>query len=747
MLILQRIEIENFVCFDDIVVEPSTDPERPLTVIRAENGSGKTTFLRALRWGMYGEKGLPGEVPSRFPIHPAWWHPDAKGIETRVSIEFEADGSSRNYTSTENDTALYRLDRIVKTIGVETVKDDEQDFRRIEEQPPMLMVKELDGTWNKHEKGPDAVVEELLPWSLRDFFVMDTDEVTDFVGGSENKTIPRQQVQEKTTGAITSLLGIDVFKGARGRVEGAARNFSKKATKAIGDQRLIDLEEELSGARATKSDLESKISKETDREAELKDNLERVVDDLEAELQRSGSHEDLRKRLRVNDEQYQGAVKSRNDCTAQLAEDLEATDLLACLGSTPISSTYDFLKPLHDQGKIPVAHLPFVQRLMESGRCVCGQTLLAHNEHGKRVKKRIDEAAAEAERAGFLFQLHEAVLSLKLSAESSTWNDRREENAARLAELDEKISGLKNEKKDIDAKLESIDDARISLLRGERDAVQEQLGGCTLNLSRHRDRLPELGERIASLESTISQRQRNERAAADHRASEEIARHVVKILDSAYSAIEDKQVDDLSERMGHLFRQIAANVSDDDYTDAQPNKATLRMIAQVGVRPVEASTDKFEIFALNNRGRPMPPVQINGASRRVMALSFVLALCIESRTRAPLIADSLLNFMSGAVRRNTLQATSEHSNQPILLLTGSDLEAQSEVETVTQHAGATYTLTGQWDAIDSGSGGDVVNWTQQRQVSLLCRCGPRQYCEICERTGQAGAPGWNRLTN
>ncbi|MDE0701435.1 MAG: ATP-binding protein [Acidimicrobiaceae bacterium] len=153
MLILQRVEIENFVCFVDIVVEPSTDPERPLTVIRAENGSGKTTFLRALRWGMYGEKGLPGEVPSRFPIHPAWWHPDTKGIETRVSIEFEADGSSRNYTSTKNDTALYRLDRIVKTIGVDA-EDNEQDFRRIEEQPAMLMVKELDGTWNKHEKGP-----------------------------------------------------------------------------------------------------------------------------------------------------------------------------------------------------------------------------------------------------------------------------------------------------------------------------------------------------------------------------------------------------------------------------------------------------------------------------------------------------------------------------------------------------------------------------------------------------------------
>ena len=237
------------------------------------------------------------------------------------------------------------------------------------------------------------------------------------------------------------------------------------------------------------------------------------------------------------------------------------------------------------------------------------------------------------------------------------------------------------------------------------------------------------------------------RAAADHRASEEISRHVVEILDCAYSAIEQKQVKELSERMDRLFHQMAANVSDDDFADAQSNKATLRMISQVGVRPIEGHTDKFEIFAHNSRNISMPPVQINGASRRVMALSFVLALCIESQTRAPLIADSLLNFMSGAVRRNTLRATSEHSNQPILLLTGADLEALSEVETVAQYAGATYTHTGQWDAIEAGSGGDVVNWTQQRQVSLLCACGPRQYCNTCERTGQTGAPGWTKRTS
>ena len=198
--------------------------------------------------------------------------------------------------------------------------------------------------------------------------------------------------------------------------------------------------------------------------------------------------------------------------------------------------------------------------------------------------------------------------------------------------------------------------------------------------------------------------------------------------------------------MNLLFAQMAANVSDDDFEEIQRNKATLKMIAEVGLRPVDDKADDYEIYARNSRGRPMPPIEINGASRRVLALSFVLALCAESRTYAPLIADSLLNFMSGTVRRNTLRVTVASSSQPILLLTGSDLGASSEAEIAAQYAGATYTLTGQWEAIDAGAGGDVVHWTEQRPVSLVCPCGPRQYCAICERNGQAGSPGWSRRT-
>ncbi len=691
MLRLRQVEINNFVCFDEVVVEPSTDPDKPLTVIRAENGSGKTTFLRALRWGMYGEKGLPGDT-SRFSLHPAWWQPDLEGIRTKVVIEFETDGSSRNTADGNPTSTIYQLVRSVTTIGKPAVRSDEPDFRRVNEQTH-LMIKEGDGIWTSHTAGVDVVVEELLPWGLQDFFVMDADEATDFVGGSENKIIGRQDVIDKTTAAVHSLLGIDVFKKASERLVKSARVFGAQATKAVGDSDLDALQTELEQLRREFDNLEEKIDGERKQKEELEDRLRRRRDDLENELRNVGAADQLRRRLSTNRDNYRQAVKNREATLSCLAGELESTDLLASLAREAISKAYGILKPLYDQGHIPLKHLNFVRELLDSGTCVCGEDLTLEGRHRRHVEERIKESAQQEERANFLGQLHDSAKSLMTDASDERWDRSRGELGTELAAVEARLSDLGVEKRDIDAKLDDLDEERIQVIRDEIAASEVQVDSVGRDLNLHELERPPIMSRIDSLEKQINQRQRSERTSRDKRAAQAMAKLVADVLNRAYARIQREQVQELSKRMDRLFAKMAANVSDKDFDMVQRSKATLKMIAEVGIRPVEGDTERFEIYALNGRGRSMPPIEINGASRRVLALSFVLALCTESRTYAPLIADSLLNSMSGAVRRNTLRITAENSSQPILLLTGSDLEATTEVDTVGEYANATYTMT------------------------------------------------------
>lgn len=823
MLTLHRIEIENFACFGKLVVEPSRDKDKPLTVIRAENGSGKTTFLRAVRWGMYGEKGLPA-VSSQlnFSLHPAWWRPEDGEVKTEVAIEFETDGSSRHFTESNgsssavtHDTShdvwphgssshntpshnavshdasshngsrsagngsrkkMHRIERSVITIGSSSRKSDmsgaagnfgaagkSDDFYR-DHESVTLMFRDLDGRWLKHEHMPDEVIEQLLPWGLRDFFVMDADEATDFVGGSENKSISRKDYRAKTSNAIRHLLGLNVFQLAQERVESAAQNFAKQATKAIGDRSLDHLQEELDRARLRKQDTENEINELQDQEEDLDDKLVQLESDLQQEMKLLGAYDVLIEQRERNKKEYKRAVDKRLECCANLANALEQTNLLASLASSTVSEVQNLLSPMRSDGHIPGAYLPFVRNLLEEEVCVCGTDLSQNIEAQQTIIKRVEDTDSETSHASYLHHIYEAARSLNDKADPATWHSYRQKHAAELAEWDQRVDELQTEKRDFDSKIKRIDEVKVQVLRKEKAAHKDQLDNTKRKLATLKVKLDPLIKEINSKSKEIAQRQRNELAASDHRASEHIAQLCVTILENAYSSIENEQISSLSRNMNKMFHMMAANVSEADFDDEQESdKANLRMIAKVGVRPAEDARGSmhragangggnrrqsgrdgggdFEIYALNSRGRYMPPVEINGASRRVLAMSFVLALCEESQTRAPLIADSLLNFMSGSVRYNTLRVTSEHSRQPILLLTYADIESPETRELVDRYAGVTYTLTGQWDSSvvhrhDTVQNPNLVNPTGEYRVSLLCTCSPHEHCNICERDWQ-----------
>lgn len=53
-MLLQSIELKNFRQFVNEKIDFSTDPDRNVTLIIGENGTGKTTFAQAFFWCLYG---------------------------------------------------------------------------------------------------------------------------------------------------------------------------------------------------------------------------------------------------------------------------------------------------------------------------------------------------------------------------------------------------------------------------------------------------------------------------------------------------------------------------------------------------------------------------------------------------------------------------------------------------------------------------------------------------------------------
>ena len=744
MLKFRRIEVRNFAVFERLVIEPSTDPNRPLTVIRAENGSGKTTFLRAVLWGMYGADGLPGVRPDLYSVHPAWWRPDERGIETEVSIEFETDGSDRHHSAAGSKMAVYLLRRKVTTVMRAGAHDNEADFERKDEILALTMRTDS-GAYEPVNVDVRAAVQQLFPWELRDFFVMDADQAADFVGGTENRLISVREVEKKTTSAVRSLLGIDVFEAAADRLRQLSRSFGREATKAIKDQQLDSLQAEQNRLEGRVEQIQRDLGAARESARDLKGRLDECNQRLKEELLLRGAHETLVKLEEEARKRQEKGRDDRRDAATGLAAALTGASLFAPLASAALSRVEGELQPLHEAGTIPLRHVGFVRQLLERGTCVCGLDLAADLERRRRVEAELARSAEREEAAEYLGRLYDAARQHRTSWTAADWAERRKRFSAEIARADGMAAEATQELHDVEEKLKGIDNEKVQLLRAEEVALARQLemaqqaiGGLNHESETMSSSLEGIGKRMRA-------EQRKHSAAADSSAARDLADLGAKILEESVAELRGRQVKDLSVQMNWLFGQMAANLADSDFEASEDGRESVRMIARVGIRPVEDRPDRFEIFAMNHRGRVMPPTEINGASRRVLAVSFVLALCQESRTHAPLVADSLLNSMSGAVRRNTLDATARNSDQPILLLTGADLEGEAETEIVRRSGGAVYTLTGQWDVVDAGSGGDVVRRAADKSsVALLCACGPRLFCDVCERVGQAETPGWSR---
>lgn len=109
---VERIELNDFRCFcGHHEIEFSTDREKNVTLVHAENGVGKTTILNAMLWCFYGMTTSKFEQKDDLVNHDA-----ARAGRTTAYVEvgFEHNGNryrARRYAPPNARFAMMRLDR------------------------------------------------------------------------------------------------------------------------------------------------------------------------------------------------------------------------------------------------------------------------------------------------------------------------------------------------------------------------------------------------------------------------------------------------------------------------------------------------------------------------------------------------------------------------------------------------------------------------------------------------------------
>jgi DNA sulfur modification protein DndD len=665
----------------------SVDPDRPLTVIRAEPGTGKTTVFRAFRWVLYGDAGLPNDgreyaLGSLGRLDEL----DTDEVEVAVLLEFGTDEEGV-------EPSLYRLRR-------STVERRQADGRRSHRVPSIILMRRAPGGWMPVEY-PESKMLQLFPPELRDVFFTDGDEAMRFIAKDVSTDTKRKRVQ----GAIRNLMGLNILDAAIGHLNDVSSAFNRevrsKGGQSVGEAsaRVERLENELRDAGQRAFMLAEQV-------ADLEERRSTARERRDAALQR-GNRTELQRELA----EAEASLKAGQDEEAAIAREkadlLRSRDVAVPFISEHLERARRRLHALKEEGAIPSDYLPLLRERLELEQCVCGTSLAAGTPSRDRVQKLLDQQELQT---GFKERLTRLYYSsdTPLNPHALTEPLRRLEQRLERAHQQQLSSGQRV--RAAEARMAQLGDADLDQLQAQLDQYDK-----TLSSVSHQHGVAEEQARQKKQEFEEAKRTRDkllEREGETRllRAKLTVAQDLLQVLSGAETWIRNEKLAEVSKEMDRLFREMIGQ----DFDEALITKTEI--------------TPDFDVAVYSRSGAKLDPdVQLNGASRRAITLAFILALAKVSRVQSPNVIDTPLGMMGIQVKQAALRTLVAESAQPILFLTFAEIR---DIEgALDRYAGEEVTLT-----LTSHYPTYLANKPPIDEPEILvCACGHAATCQLCER--------------
>lgn len=350
-MLLRSIELHNFRQFIDEKIDFSTDPDRNVTLVIGDNGTGKTTFAQAFTWCLYGETDFSNKVMLN-RIVAEKMTPDQKVI---VKVVLSLTHGDADYEIIR--TQEYKKSYSNKVTGANTV----------------LNISRKTSNGNTKYLKPNECefeIKKIIPKELAGYFFFDGERIEKMSKeiASGHKSSNFANAVQNLTGLNATLSALDHLSPSRktsvfgkfteaykGDSDGKMQQLTKEidALQAEIDKltaRLSEVEDELSAARASKAKFEQDIKQYSDGER-----LQNERDNLNKQLSNAQSlRAQLVKRIcRSYNE------KMTNFFTLSLVQ-----------RALKVVSHSDF------SGKdIPEMHAKTIDFLLNRGTCICGTHL------------------------------------------------------------------------------------------------------------------------------------------------------------------------------------------------------------------------------------------------------------------------------------------------------------------------------------------------------------------------------------
>lgn len=703
MIRLREAQFSNFRGLRDVQIDFAPAGQPALTVIRAENATGKTSMLYGLTWCLFGEAGLPVTARRRdtYRISPLNWDVDKDGheitVEVAVKVTVGDDEHAEDY-------------EIVRR-ATETVREGGFDYT----QSTVTVYKDTSAGTTPLTNPTTFLELDLLPPALKDIFFLDGDEaLKDYVDSAREDT--RKNVRD----AVRSLLGLEVLEQAQGHLDDVRRQISSAVrSESTG---------ELAGVSERLIDIDASIAQLTDEVADIEEDVKaaelrhEAADRQRTEILANGGQETkvLEGQERAAKQNIKTAEAEQDELIKRQRALLSSADLLNVITRDSLLQAAEIYESLRRERKIPNTLPELVRERLQQKTCICGASLepgtpghdhlteeLEASEKYDDVHKTLTELASHASFAittsepsdrGWFTQSHDNTRAY-LTARKAI-ND----NQTLAKELETKIRNA-SQSGDFDTadSRRTLELSNLTELRAKLNSKQHTVA------AQQRDR--------ETMRKQFEALQRKETRFRRRLAEQQAVKDMLQVIAGTIGVLQDETVHRVGAEMNTIFQQLMA---------AAPGE--LDETPDVVVQEVQL-TKACDIVVLGPQGREIIPSNgLSGAQRRALTIAFILALTKISGVTAPLVIDTPLGMTSGTIRRALLENTLTNSQQIVLFLTRDEIKGVEDI--LDKYARLNYTLTNTQHAIHAKD----PSFADGRPMEvILCRCKHDTSCKICAR--------------
>ena len=703
---LDSAHITNFKLLEDVEIQFSTDPALPLTVIRAENGSGKTSILQALRWGIWGNQGIPPGMPLTSTSVSS-----GEPVTVQVRIDF----TERDLHS--NAETRYRLIRTCEETRGEGDGYDRKDVRE-------RLLRLTDQGDVDVEDGRGALISAMLPRNLADVFFTDGDAVQNFVSGIDKSQKDRQEYVHK---AIRQLLGFDDVELAE-RILGKVSQSFKRELRAGGSVELNreeakrqEVEDSLEGKRKDRSGILERI-----------DGVDQQIHEDERELDRLkgiGDLEAIQARIHQLDADITHLGDEEINVRRQMKDLLQSERLSKRLLRDKLQAGVDVLVELEDKNIIPGMSVGLLHDRLKLGVCICGMDLTAGDSRHTHVLDLIEHQRQAEPSLQRLTELRYESRDIgrgtpQASDGDGSFSEQVEELKKRFTECRDLQSQKVGDRRAEQDRRRQIDEERVRMLTERLQSSRSKKSEFDRQRGQAETQIQELEEQLRQHQEAVALAERQEQLNSADRSRSKVANDLLTLTTGVLDRLKSDHVQRVSDRMNQLFLDI-----DGSDTTADSNLFS-------GVSIVSGSYDVV-IHAQEDRTLDVV-TELNGASKRALTFSLIWALMEVAGKEAPRIIDTPLGMTSGAYKRRMVELLTSPAGtdglpyQVVLLMTRSEIRDLEEL--IQDRSGVITTLSCSKDYPV-----DLVNdWGTNYPVARTCGCDHMQVCWLCERRGDRG---------